>query len=1239
MMGQLWKLDVEGMSCNGCVNKVKAALESMDGVESAEVSLEDKAALVRGQIGPQVLMEAIRSVGKQASLRDRDAFVLRIDGMTCNGCVKKVKEALENVLDVAQVEVSLENKCARIWGCRDPRMLIDAVSKVGKRAFLAERSAPERLVALRVTKMPCNGCKAKVTKALQTVSGVASVFVSLAEQLVIVSGEADTESLVEAVKGAGKVPELLHCTSEDTVLTAYKVDGVDEEKRAMVASSLESLILVRETYFRPEEGFLLVVGSGPTADNVQKVLKTCSVAYDNLLPRQADTAGKSGSQAGADGVQTLTKNGENAKLGGETKAANETAVEKPVSVFLELADEFVEEDTGEQNLHRDLQMQVKGMTCSSCVGIVEGVLKELEGVVAAKVNLLASRATVKYNFKLVAPEAIVDAVNKSGYRAEALQSSDGHRIFFWFQNAKTAEEAKYAVENKFAEVRCKVERCEKSSTRSFSPWAFSRSMEEIYLSVEFLHPDKDMQRPGIFQDIYKELAAKYAGRGFELVQGYNPLLSKEENPSQVLAASARKYLALFTASFCFLLPILLLKLMLHRQNKAMGMREEILVAFFATIVQFGCGWTFYRGAFYALKRRRANMDTLVALGSSVAYFFSYALMLYAYTFPDAPRHRTIFETGALLITIVLFGKWLESLAKRRAADGVSALERLRPETTTYMREEDGKYYKYLEDASVDLALPGDLIQVKPGERCSVDGVIVLGSSSVNEAMLTGEATHRSKGIGDQVFAGTTNCNNMLVVKATAVSSNTLLSRVAALVDEAQTSRAKVESFADAVSAIFVPTIVSLSLATTCVWLVLTYSGIVPAAWYAGDGKVLFSVTFGLAVLVVACPCALGLATPTVVMVATGLAAHHGVLFKGGGASLESADKILHVLFDKTGTITKGTPFVTGSKPLHSEFDLKDAYEVIASVEASSNHPLAKAITQHIREKLGYHHEQALQWSDTSEGRGVKAALADGRRVDVGSAKWISENCGLQPDLWWRESQGQTVVVAAIDSVPVLLFELDDEIRPEARQAISYLQDRMGISVHMVTGDNATVANRVAAATNIPQENVVANAMPWTKIERVRELMGSGYTVSFVGDGINDAPALAAADVGIAIGAGTQVAVDTASVVLVRSSLEDAVVALDISRRAFKTIRLNFIWALGYNLLAVPVAAGFFYPLVHMRLPPLVAASMMALSSISIVLTSLMLRTYRRPNMQSTARPWSPPLYDHTGYNPEGYRQV
>ncbi|RIX45203.1 MAG: cadmium-translocating P-type ATPase [Rhodocyclales bacterium GT-UBC] len=585
----------------------------------------------------------------------------------------------------------------------------------------------------------------------------------------------------------------------------------------------------------------------------------------------------------------------------------------------------------------------------------------------------------------------------------------------------------------------------------------------------------------------------------------------------------------------------------------------------ATPVQFWIGWRFYDGAFKALRGGGANMDVLVALGTSMAWGFSAVVTVF-----DLPQH-VYFEGGAAVITLVLLGKLLEARAKARTSEAIEALVRLQPRTARV--ERDGQWV----EMSVDALMPGDCFMVRPGESVPVDGEVIEGDSSINEAMLTGESMPVAKRPGDRVFAATANGQGALRCKATGVGEHTLLAGIIRLVGEAQGSKAPVQRLADRISAIFVPVVCSIALLTLAGW------------WgYAGDFST--ALVNAVAVLVIACPCALGLATPTAIMVGTGQGARAGILVKNAEA-LERAERIKVLAFDKTGTLTMGEPQVVELLVRQGEMD--EVLRLAAALEQGSEHPLAKAILA----RAALSDLPAASGFAAHPGHGVSAEV-EGRGLRLGSPDWL----GLAGDeeVARLQAAGRTVVGLAEGDRVLALFAIADALRPTSRQAVARLRQR-GIRVVMLTGDNAVTAAAVAAEAGIAEFR--AGILPGEKAAALAELKAGGELVAMVGDGINDAPALAAADVGFAIGAGSDAAIEAADLTLIRSDLNGVADAIDLSAATLGKIRQNLFFAFIYNVLGIPLAAlGL--------LNPVVAGAAMAMSSVSVVSNSLLLKRWR-----------------------------
>lgn len=594
----------------------------------------------------------------------------------------------------------------------------------------------------------------------------------------------------------------------------------------------------------------------------------------------------------------------------------------------------------------------------------------------------------------------------------------------------------------------------------------------------------------------------------------------------------------------------------------------------ATPVQFYVGYAFYKGAIGALKVRNANMDTLIALGTSAAYFYSLFLVI------QNPMAENYFESAAVLITVVMFGKYLEERAKGRTGQAIKELMNLSPQKALVLRK--GK--EVLLD--VDEVKKGDILLVKPGEKVPVDGVVTEGTSSVDESMITGEPIPAEKVKGSKVTGGTINGHGFLKMKATVVGENTTLNRIIKFVEDAQLRKAPIQRYADQISSVFVPAVILISL--------ITFS-----AWYFFFGKALsFALITAVSVLVIACPCALGLATPAAVMVGTGKGAKNGILIRGGDA-LEVSGKVNAVVFDKTGTITEGKPAVTDIVALN-RFKESEILSYSASLEAVSEHPLARAVVSRAKEK----NAKLMKVSSFKNhpGKGVEGVIK-GKKCLLGNSRLIPEANEVEK-LKELESQGKTVVGVRVGGKLAGLVGVSDLIKENAKQAVSSLHSA-GIECYMITGDNELTAKAVASSVGI--KHYFAGVMPEDKAKHVEKLRREGKVVAMVGDGVNDAPALAAADVGIAMATGTDVAMETGSIVLMKSDPRDVYRAILLSRKTLGKIKQNLFWALIYNTIGIPVAAGLLYPFYGILLNPMLAGAAMAFSSVSVVTNSLLLK--------------------------------
>ncbi len=607
--------------------------------------------------------------------------------------------------------------------------------------------------------------------------------------------------------------------------------------------------------------------------------------------------------------------------------------------------------------------------------------------------------------------------------------------------------------------------------------------------------------------------------------------------------------------------------------------EKIYVLFFlSSVVQFYVGWRFYQGAWTALKARSANMDTLIAVGTSAAYFYS----LYVVIFD--PMGEQYFEIGAVLITLVILGKLLEAVAKGKTSEAIRKLMGLSPKTARVIRNNKEQVI------SVDDVQVNDLVVVKPGEKIPVDGIILEGSTAIDESMITGESIPVDKKKGNAVIGGTINKEGSFTFKVTKTGEGTTLSQIIKLIENAQTSKAPIQRYADAISAHFVPLVIILAIITFVTWFFIL------------ESTLSFALIVAISVLVIACPCSLGLATPTAIMVGTGKGAENGILIKGGEA-LELAHKLNAIIFDKTGTLTRGEPEVTDVVAMNGSKEI--LLEIAGSLEKKSEHPLAKAIVQKCeQDKIKIREVKSFK---AIPGFGVYGEIGR-NKIFFGNLKLMEKEkisiSSIEKEVKRLQQEGKTSMVLAMNKKPLGVIAIADTLREESQEAVAALQD-LGLEVFMITGDNKITAEAIAQKAGI--KNVFAEVLPEEKANYVMKLQQQGFTVAMVGDGINDAPALAQAEIGIAMSSGTDVAMESGNIVLMKNNTLDVVRAIKLSKNTMAKIKQNMFWAFFYNVLGIPIAAGILYPFTGWLLSPMIAGGAMALSSVSVVTNSILLK--------------------------------
>ncbi|WP_442935508.1 heavy metal translocating P-type ATPase [Nitratireductor sp. CH_MIT9313-5] len=815
------------------------------------------------------------------------------------------------------------------------------------------------------------------------------------------------------------------------------------------------------------------------------------------------------------------------------------------------------------------QIPIEGMTCASCVRRVETAIARVPGVAKASVNLATESAEVRF-LPDADRNAVVTAIREAGY--EVPQASMDLQI-----EGMTCASCVRRVEQALLAV----------------PGVTSAT---VNLATESAHATT---AGGVSA---KALQDAVAALGYEakLKSGTGNSSAEREHAKQLQYSSLKRDFALAAA---LTLPLFAAEMGSHfipgmhaLLGSTVGHENLYLIYFLlATVVQFGPGLRFYRKGIPSLLRLSPDMDSLVVLGSTAAWGYSVVAVFASNLLPEGTAN-IYFEASAVIITLILLGRVLEARAKGRTSEAIKRLMNLQPKTA--LVERDGQFVELaLDDVSV-----GDVIRVRPGDRIPVDGEVLSGSSFVDEAMISGEPAPVSKAEGDEVIGGTINKTGSFTYRATKVGADTVLSQIISMVEAAQGAKLPIQALVDRVTAYFVPAVMLVALATVIVWLL-----------FGPEPALTFALVNGVAVLIIACPCAMGLATPTSIMVGTGRAAELGVLFRNGDA-LQSLRSAGVVALDKTGTLTLGRPALTDLK-VAGDMDRARVLSLVASAEAGSEHPVAEAIVEAAqKEKLLVSRAENF---NALAGFGIEAKV-EGHHIHVGADR-LMEKIGLDVSPHaalvqeWA-NQAKTPLYAAIDGTLAAIIAVADPVKPSTPAAIDALHS-LGLKVAMITGDNRHTAK--AIATRLKIDDVVAEVLPDGKVEAVRRLRAQHGSVAFVGDGINDAPALAEADIGLAIGTGTDIAIESADVVLMSGDLRGVANALGLSQATITNIKQNLFWAFAYNASLIPVAAGVLYPFTGTLLSPMLAAGAMALSSVFVLTNALRLKRFEAPLAQGT----------------------
>ncbi|EMN7731416.1 copper-translocating P-type ATPase [Bacillus cereus] len=799
------------------------------------------------------------------------------------------------------------------------------------------------------------------------------------------------------------------------------------------------------------------------------------------------------------------------------------------------------------NEKKEANLQISGMTCAACANRIEKGLKKVEGVHEANVNFALEKTKIMYDPTKTNPQQFKEKVESLGY---GIVSDKAEFTVSGMTCAACANRVEKRLNKLDGVNKATVNFALESATVDFNP-------DEVNVN---------------------EMKSAITKLGYKLEVKPDDQDASTDHRLQEIERQKKKFIISFILSFP-----LLWAMVSHFSFTSFIYLPDMLMnpwvqLALATPVQFIIGGQFYVGAYKALRNKSANMDVLVALGTSAAYFYSVYLSIQSIG-SSKPMTDLYFETSAVLITLIILGKLFEAKAKGRSSEAIKKLMGLQAKTATVVR--DGTEIKIL----IEEVVAGDIVYVKPGEKIPVDGEIVEGKSAIDESMLTGESIPVDKSIGDVVIGSTINKNGFLKVKATKVGRDTALAQIIKVVEEAQGSKAPIQRVADQISGIFVPVVVVIAIITFAVWMIFVTPG--------DFGGALEKM---IAVLVIACPCALGLATPTSIMAGSGRSAEYGILFKGG-EHLEATHRLDTVILDKTGTVTNGKPVLT-DVIVADGFNENELLRLVGAAERNSEHPLAEAIVEGIREK-----KIDIPSSETFEaipGFGIESVV-EGKQLLIGTRRLMKKfNIDIEEvskSMEELEREGKTAMLIAIDKEYAGIVAVADTVKDTSKAAIARLK-KMGLDVVMITGDNTQTAQAIAKQVGI--DHVIAEVLPEGKAEEVKKLQANGKKVAMVGDGINDAPALATANIGMAIGTGTDVAMEAADITLIRGDLNSIADAIFMSKMTIRNIKQNLFWALAYNALGIPIAAlGF--------LAPWVAGAAMAFSSVSVVLNALRLQ--------------------------------
>ncbi|NWT20367.1 ATP7A ATPase, partial [Vireo altiloquus] len=1406
-------IGVEGMTCNSCVQSIEQHLGKMNGIHNIKVSLEDKNAVVIYDTKlqtPVTLQEAISDMGFDATLPDsnpqpvlpdtifltlpaqpaltpkqicatllrnkgivdvkvssdhRTAVVtflpsitngrqitqmvpgvdlnisvpevtpgtwedsswsqassavlrLRVDGMTCHSCTSTIEGKLGKLQGIQRIRVSLDNREAVVvyqpplitaeeirqqieaagftaTFKKQPRPLklsgIDLERLRNAQPRSSETSQREdcsgtgtKTVVFRVEGMHCNSCVLNIQSTVSALPAVTSVVVSLENKSATINYNPSLISIEELRKAVENVsPE------------RFRVSLPEEHENVVLFPTLASPLKSHPASKDPSQPLTQVV-----VINIEGMTcSSCVQSIEGVLSQKAGVRSVCVSLPNGNGTieydplqtspEDLRSSIEDMGFDASFPAKAELPVVKAQpSLEAQLDSHKPEPPSKVPPTHLGRQesktiskcfVQVTGMTCASCVANIERNLRREDGIHSILVALMAGKAEVRYNPAVTHPAAIAELIRELGFGATVMENcGEGDGILELVVRGMTCASCVHKIESTLM----------KTSGVLYCSVALATNKAHIKYDPEAIGPRDVIQ-------VIKDL-------------GFSTSLVKKDRSASHLdhKQEIRQWKRSFVVSLVFCIPVMGLMIYMMVMDSQLSdahahhnMSSEEMEALHSSMVleyqllpglsvmnflsfllcvpvQVFGGWHFYIQASRALRHNTANMDVLVVLATSIAFLYSFVILLVAMAERAKVNPITFFDTPPMLFVFISLGRWLEHVAKGKTSEALARLISLQATEATIVTLGPDNVLLSEEQVDVELVQRGDIVRVVPGGKFPVDGRVIEGHSMVDESLITGEAMPVTKKPGSTVIAGSINQNGSLLISATHVGADTTLSQIVKLVEEAQTSKAPIQQFADKLSGYFVPFIVAVSVVTLLAWIIIGFVDFeIVEKYFLGYNKsisaaeviIRFAFQASITVLCIACPCSLGLATPTAVMVGTGVGAQNGILIKGG-EPLEMAHKVKVVVFDKTGTITHGTPEVMQVKFLVEGRHLPrhKMLAIVGTAESNSEHPLGAAITKYCKKELNsetlgtctdfqvvpgcgisckvtnieallYRKNRMVEENNVKNVTLVKieenadesvqpaliidadlptAVTSQKYSVLIGNREWMNRN-GLvvrnevDKAMMEHERRGRTAVLAAVDGVLCGLIAIADTVKPEAELAV-YTLKSMGLEVVLMTGDNSKTARSIASQVGITK--VFAEVLPSHKVAKVKQLQDEGKRVAMVGDGINDSPALAMANVGIAIGTGTDVAIEAADVVLIRDDLMDVVASIDLSRKTVKRIRINFVFALIYNLIGVPIAAGVFLP-IGLVLQPWMGSAAMAASSVSVVLSSLLLKMYQKPSSE------------------------